>query len=153
VNANPETAVQIESDLKSLVVIRRGTNGFVPANRSAILGASKSLSLAYATVTVTRLVRTMIQNFAGKSPAYYERQVSEVRISKSDLPVFLRFVEQQGQYLIDAVDDWLSRRHTASTNKRDTIAVGLGAFAWIDEQSARDKRITRRSSRRIAARK
>ena len=138
---------EIVADLEKLESIRRGPNGFVPMKRSAVLGVSDSLALTYATLAVSRLVETIAHNFSGTGTRRYERQLSEAKIRATDLPAFLRFVEEQGQSLVDSVDDWLSKRVGTEGNFDDRLSVSLGAFAWVAENS------TRLSSRRRAIRR
>jgi hypothetical protein len=120
------------SDLVACALAEQEAGTYVPTQRSAVLGKANALSLAYAAITVTRLLRTISHNVMTGSPPLYERQVSEITISAADLPVYLRFVEQQAQYLVDSVDDWLARRRVAGTARKRGIRVGLGAFAWAE---------------------
>jgi hypothetical protein len=120
------------SDLLEFGLVEEIHGLFRPPRRSAVLGKANVLNLAYATITATRLLRTISHNVSSGSPPLYERQVSEVTISATDLPLYLRFVEQQAQYLIDSVDDWLLRRRVSGATRRDKIKVGIGAFAWAD---------------------
>ena len=91
-------------------------------------------------------------NFSGATPIRYERQVSEVRIKRADLPLFLRFAEEQGQYLIDAVDDWLERRAAPNDGNNDYISVGLGAYSWV-RSTMPDTKTRRASSKSSPLRK
>lgn len=123
------------SDLLEFGLVKEVGGLYHPARRAAVLGRANALNLAYATITVARLLRTMSHNISSGTPALYERQVSEVTIRAADLPLYLRFIEQQAQYLIDSADDWLSRRRVADATRRDGIQVGIGAFAWADLSS------------------
>jgi hypothetical protein len=124
-------------DLERLIADKSLPESFAPAGRSAIFRQSDSLSLAYSTVAISRLIGTISTNYSGALQARFQRQVSDVNIRASDVPMFLRFVEQQGQYLIDAVDDWLAQRKTRPGEKADPVSVGLGAFAWADDSRSR----------------
>lgn len=113
------------------LVVKEGIS-YIPAKRSAVVGAPSALILAHATAAIVRLIETVAHNVSRGVPARYERHVADVRIHATDLPVFLRFVEQQGQYLIDAVDDWLSKREIKGSPRANEVTVGIGAFAWVD---------------------
>lgn len=124
-------AMALRDDLVALALVSSTSSGYLPSNRSLILGESRPHSLAYASIAISRLIETMIHNFSNKRPRRFERQVAEVKILKSDLPAFLRFAEQQGQYLIDGIDDWLASRRAPESASARSVAVGLSAFAWV----------------------
>ena len=128
---------ELAADLKKLESIRLGPDGYAPTKRSAVLGVTDSLALTYATLAVSRLVETITHNFSGKGSRRYERQLSETRIRAADVPAFLCFVEEQGQSLVDSVDDWLSKRVRTEESSDDRLSVSLGAFAWVAESPAR----------------
>ena len=146
VTRHRKARIALMSDLEKINHARKDASVFAPANRSAILSAADSQSLAYSTIAISRLIGTIAHNFSGIGAPRYERQVSDVDIRVSDLPIFLRFVEQQGQYLIDAVDDWLSKREANSGTEGGTLSVGLGAFAWVDQPTQRVKAPRRASA-------
>ena len=123
-------ASRLVLDLQTLGLIERNGLGYVPARRSAITALPNTVSLAYATNAVWRLVATMTHNYSRAAPPRFERQIADVRIKYSDLPLFLRFVEEQGQYFIDSVDDWLVSRKVLASTGFVSIPVGIGAFAW-----------------------
>lgn len=143
---------EIIADLKNLNSIRRGPSGYAPTKRSAVLGVSDSLALTYATLAVSRLAETITHNFSGTGSRRYERQISEAKIRLGDLPSFLLFAEEQGQSLVDSVDDWLSKRAKQDGGSDDRISVSLGAFAWVASNSARLK-ARRRGVRGVSLRK
>lgn len=133
VASSTRTSKQIVRDLVDLGIVVKTPGGFhKPAIRSAVVNGPSALILAHATAAILRLVGTVSHNISGKHPRRFERHVDEVRIRSSDLPVFLRFVEEQGQYLIDSVDDWLSRREIKGRQQAGEVTVGIGAFAWAD---------------------
>ena len=143
---------EIVADLKKLESIRLGASGYAPTKRSAVLGVRDSLALTYATLAVSRLVETITHNFSGTGTRRYERQLSEAKIRAADLPAFLRFVEEQGQSLVDSVDDWLNKRVRPESSSGDKISVSLGTFAWVAENPTRVK-AQRREGRRVLPRK
>jgi len=120
-------------DLVAFGFVIQASKKFIPSNRSAVIGARSPLILAHAVGAICRLIETVSHNVAGKKPARYERQLAPVKIRKSDLPMFLNFVEQQSQYLLDAVDDWLLARSKGVHEQAETITVGIGSYAWTEK--------------------
>ncbi len=144
VSRSARKSSQLVDDLIKLgFVCKRGAH-FIPAMRSAVVGQPSALILAHATAAISRLIGTVTHNVSGATPSRYERHVADIRIRSTDLPVFLRFVEQQGQYLIDSVDDWLSKRELKGPSRVKEVTVGLGAFAWVDPSTRLPSRATLR---------
>jgi hypothetical protein len=152
VAANAQGTARLVNDLIDLGFVAKSGALFLPAMRSAVINGPSALILAHATAAILRLIGTVEHNVSGRSPPRYERHVADVRIRASDLPVFLRFVEEQGQYLIDSVDDWLSKREIKGRPSAREVTVGLGAFAWVDPPQLKRLRVTQRS-RAIVPRK
>lgn len=125
-------AKTLMSDLIQLGFVRKTGNRYLPSRRSAVIGQPNALILAHATSAVLRFLNTVSHNVSRGSPPRYERQVSDARICAADVPMFLRFVEQQGQYLIDSVDDWLSTRKAQGPPRNGDRTVGIGTFAWVE---------------------
>lgn len=140
-------AAAIVGDLVDLNILREGKSTFLPGQRSAILGTDNAVASAYSAVIISRLIRTLQHNFARSRPARFERSVTEVNILESDLPSFHAFARQQGEYFIDAVDDWLAQRARKNPRSSKTVAVGVGAFSWVEPsprgQMARSSTIER----------
>jgi hypothetical protein len=132
----PRAAAQIVTDLIDFGLVVGADRKYTPVRRSAVLGSTNAVHLAYASMAISRLIATISSNVSGNAQPRYERQVSNIKISPSELPIFLRFVEQQGQGLIDSVDDWLSKRARRESSNANDVSVGIGAFAWIDDVKA-----------------
>ncbi len=133
---NSPAAKQLVGDMIEFGFVSKSGAHFTPEMRSAVVGQPTPLILAHATAAIIRLIGTVTHNVSGGVPARYERHVADVRIRATDLPVFLRFVEQQGQYLIDSVDDWLAKRELEGAPREREVTVGIGAFAWVDPAKA-----------------
>jgi hypothetical protein len=136
ISSTPRQAAQIVSDLINFGLVISADHKFTPVRRSAVPTSTNAVHLAYASMAIARLIATISNNVSGTAQPRYERQVSNINIPACELPMFLRFVEQQGQGLIDSVDDWLSKRATVGTSSAKDVSVGIGAFAWIDEVKA-----------------
>lgn len=143
VTSRPRQATRLCADLIELGFVARDGVHFVPSKRSAVLGEPSAMILAHATAAIIHLVGTVAHNIGGGVPPRYERHVADVRIRSADLPIFLRFVEEQGQYLIDSVDDWLSKRELTGPAREKEVAVGIGTFAWADLPKRRAATSTR----------
>jgi|GEM_PF-1101565 hypothetical protein len=137
---NKERANQAAMDLIEFCMVTESSGQYTPANRSAVIKNNSPLILAHATSAVSRLIKTVTHNVSGKRPSRYERQLAEVEISTQELPQFLRFVEQQGEYFIDAIDDWLAARESNKAPVKKAVRVGVGAFAWAEEEETIKKR-------------
>ncbi len=126
-------ADQTAADLIEFGLVKKIRDKYAPDKRSAVVGKRSPLILAHATSAVARYIDTVTHNVSGQRPARYERQVADVMIPAKELPQFLRFVEQQGQYFIDAIDDWLSSRMVDSQANGESVSVGVGAFAYAEQ--------------------
>jgi len=149
VSENRRDASSIVGDLIDMNILLEGEAKFSPRQRSAVLRTDNAVASAYAAVTLSRLIRTMRHNFAKAGPRRFERSVSEVNISESDLPLFHTFVREQGEYFIDAVDDWLAQRTGSQPMQSKAVSVGVGAFSWVEPPARchRSPRSTRDRSR------
>jgi hypothetical protein len=125
-------ASRIVSDLIDMSILLEDETTFSPRQRSAVLRTDNAVASAYAAVTLSRLIRTMRHNFAEAGPPRFERSLSDVNIPESDLPLFYAFVREQGEYFIDAVDDWLAQRPGSRPRHIKTVSVGVGAFSWVE---------------------
>jgi Family of unknown function (DUF6502) len=132
VSTSAKESRTVLNDLVTFGVVKCDGGTFLPTNRSAVLGIPNPLTLSYSALAISRLINTITHNLSGAPLPRYERQVSEVRIRAEDTPVFLRFIEQQAQYLIDSVDDWLEHRSVQKNPRETDMHVGLSAFAWVD---------------------
>jgi hypothetical protein len=153
VASSPANVRRLVSDLVQFGLVDESEDMFRPARRSAIVGKANALNLAYATITATRLLQTISHNLSGGPPRLYERQVSGVTIRAEDLPMYLRFIEEQAQYLIDSADDWLARRRVGKNARSAGIKVGMGAFAWADLPAGRTVRSKPRAMRESRSRR
>jgi hypothetical protein len=145
--SNAEEAARAVDDLIEFRLVRRSSEKYIPNKRSAVVGQRSPLILSHATTAIARMIETITHNVSGNRPARYERQVSEVRISEKELPQFLRFTEEQGQYLIDSIDDWLSTRELPKTSSEKFVTVGVGAYAWAEQEKNPKKRKRASSTR------
>ena len=131
VTKRSDSRKHLVSDLVELPLLREEDSCYTPSRRSAVHLATDIEKLAYGTTAICRLIDTITSNFSGSPPPLFERQVANVKIRAQDVPIFLRFVQQQGQYFVDCVDDWLLHRKSSD---RTSISVGIGAFSWIEKR-------------------
>lgn len=151
VHKDPKSVTQLLRDLNLFALIERRGSQYLPARRSAVTALPNRVSLAYVTRSIWRLIGTMTHNFSGSAQPRFERQVADVRIRIADLQQFLRFVEEQGQYFIDSIDDWLATRKIAISARGISVPVGVGAFAWTGRarRTADLKAISSRGAARL----
>jgi len=105
---------------------------FAPQSRSAILRGQSQLAYAYSAIVVGRLLDALSHNVGvsrSNAEPWFERTVDQARVRTRDIPLFERFVADQGQYFIDTIDDWLAS-HRAESNEQETTYVGVSTFAW-----------------------
>jgi hypothetical protein len=116
---------------------KSGKQLWTPRGRSAVNANLDSLVAAYCLTTLQRMATTLRRNVAGETTLpginEFERSVDGHRIAPEDLPAFNKFLAIQGQYFVDAVDDWLIRRTNrakSSTSEEKRVPVSVHAFAW-----------------------
>lgn len=116
---------------------RGGKQLWKPRGRSAVNANLDALVAAYCLTALQRMATTLRRNVAGETTLpgvnEFERSVDGHRISPEDLPALSKFLAIQGQYFVDAVDDWLIRRTNrakADTAENELIPVSIHAFAW-----------------------
>lgn len=68
-------------------------------------------------------------------PTRFEGRATNARIRRTDLPKFRAYLEDEGQSLLERVDDWLTRheQHDHPDRKRKTVRLGAGVYQIQDE--------------------
>jgi len=124
----------VETAVSLGILVRGPSDGrFKPICRSAILGGRTQLAFAYSAVVVGRLLDALAHNVIEAKPgvpAWFERTVERAHVRSRDLPLFERFISEQGQYFVDAIDDWLAH-HSVDRGAPSSTYVGVSAFAWM----------------------
>lgn len=144
--AGPTDAHRLCELLKQSTVLvprrKSGMTRWTPRGRSAVNANLDSLVAAYCLTTLQRMATTLRRNVARETTIpgvnEFERSVDGHSIAPEDIPAFSKFLAVQGQYFVDAVDDWLIKRTnrakiTASEHVR--VPVSVHAFAWTGATS------------------
>jgi hypothetical protein len=138
---HPDVLVQTAVSLG--ILIHTPSNGCLkPLCRSAIVGGRSQLAFAYSAIVVGRLLDALSHNVVEARPgvpAWFERTVDRVCVRNRDVPLFERFISEQGQYFVDAIDDWLAH-HAIHGESADATYIGVSAFAWM--RPARGRKAT-----------
>lgn len=84
---------------------------------------------------VRNFVETMDFNRTETEPEsrLFERTVvADKGLRAEDLPLFQAYVRERGQYLLEEIDDWLSKREPVSDeDKTSLIDTGVGIYQFI----------------------
>jgi hypothetical protein len=84
---------------------------------------------------VRNFVETMDFNRTEIDPEkkLFERTVrADDGIREADLPVFQAYVRERGQFLLEELDDWLSKLDPMTDDKKETrIETGVGIYQFI----------------------
>ncbi len=67
-------------------------------------------------------------------PTRFERRALSVRVARSALPTFRKFLEREGQALLVRIDDWLTA-HQASGDGEQAMRLGAGIYHIEDFRS------------------
>ena len=85
------------------------------------------------------------------TPARFERRALNLRVDKRFLPEFRELLEQEGQALLERVDDWLAAHQVTTQEHRDGIRLGVGIYHIEDRVHRRTR--TSRSEKAIGERR
>jgi hypothetical protein len=130
---HPDDPAELRRMAVSFGALKRSRAGWLPTDRNAIMRSTTTPALAYAAMAVIDLLSTITENVTSRperSRKRFERTVSQGELRKRDIPLFERFVAEQGRLFIDSVDDWLEH-HRAPDTSDVALAVGANAFAWV----------------------
>lgn len=91
---------------------------------------------------VRNFVETMDFNRTENDPEkrLLERTVeADEGVRISDLPVFQAYVRERGQFLLEEIDDWLSKREpVADGNREPVVFTGVGIYHYIKKTKTDD---------------
>lgn len=87
---------------------------------------------------VRNFVETMDFNRTEQLPEnrLFERTVdADDGIRLSDLPIFQEYVRERGQFLLEEIDDWLSKLEPLSERSDEpTVQTGIGIYHYLKKQ-------------------
>jgi hypothetical protein len=143
---------QFSSVLRSLVesgLIVKGSNGrWHPTDKCAVFPRLNTELLAHLSEGVSLLVDTVTKNVTAKdrSDALFERSAKVRFLPASQADNFRTFVSRQGSAFLSAVDDWLESRARRGPKKQHaSCTAGAFAFAFIDDEGKRPRKLRKRS--------
>lgn len=84
--------------------------------------------------SVRRYLDTLEFNYSAPEQGRFERASHSERLPVELLPVFNRWVREQGSNFVQIVDDWLTRHETSdTTDDEDCVKAGVGVYLFVDE--------------------
>lgn len=122
--ANP---TEVLKNMRAVGLIRRTTNGrYLPTSSAAVLPTLHPWAVEHAVHSVLRLLSTVRKNASSKpgdSPLL-ERYSYVPDLDPMEIPAFEEFARNQGQVLLDILDDWLEQRRAQNGRKSDRSVRG-----------------------------
>lgn len=85
--------------------------------------------------TARRHLETLEFNYTVPGEGRFERTARSERLPAQLLPVFNRWVREQGANFVHMVDDWLTQHEQAPAGDEDTVVTaGVGVYLFVDER-------------------
>jgi hypothetical protein len=137
--------VAMMKELKSVQAIEELDDGRLRALKRTYLPSNVSTERLRLWSSVLSDVATTIEhNFSRdeSEPARFERRALNLRVARKSLPEFRELLEQEGQALLERLDDWLAAHEAAGEGPEDGIRLGVGIY-HIQDRSERRTRAPR----------
>lgn len=84
--------------------------------------------------SVRRYLDTLEFNYTVPEQCRFERSSHSERLPLQLLPIFNRWVREQGTDFVQIVDDWLTRHETSgSADHGDLVRAGVGVYLFVEE--------------------
>ena len=84
--------------------------------------------------SVRRYLDTLEFNYSVPEQCRFERASHSERLPAELLPVFNRWVQEQGTDFVQIVDDWLTRHESNdSDDQSDLVRAGVGVYLFVEE--------------------
>ena len=84
--------------------------------------------------SVRRYLDTLEFNYSVPEQGRFERASHSERLPVELLPVFNRWVREQGTDFVQIVDDWLTRHETSDTaDPGNLVRAGVGVYLFVEE--------------------
>jgi len=133
----------LETMRRNGLIRLRKTGHWIPTSRYAKTPKPTVELLAHFAEGVSRLAETVGRNTKAKRKGdlLLEKAAQVSDLPRKDAKEFRRFVQSQGMAFLTAIDDWLeTRSHAKSDRCADVCSAGVFAFAFIDDESASERR-------------
>lgn len=130
-HADPGESIAL---LKAFNLVDRRAKNFLPKTRVAKTPRKGLIPLWYGCDEITRSLETLTNNMRSTSkstPLVFQRTANQVEFDRAHLPLFRRFMDDQGGEFIQMLDDWMEK-HRKTPNGGDAVHASVHAFAWID---------------------
>ena len=84
--------------------------------------------------SVSRYLNTLEFNYSMPDQARFERSSHSERLPVELLPVFNRWVRDQGTNFVQIVDDWLTRHEPGDADdSNDFVKAGVGVYLFVED--------------------
>jgi len=140
-SARPE---MVANELVRLRLVKKQSTGlYAPTALHSLIRRNHPYMFEYVAHSIVRFLHTVAENAKGVDGSIpsIERYAQVSSIPASKVREFKDFSSQQGEALIDTINDWLEANRTTSKAGRSTKSVqaGLHVFAYVAsrEQSPR----------------
>jgi Family of unknown function (DUF6502) len=123
------------NELLRVEVVEQGTNGrFKVLTRTYFPKTDSPESLDRLGRAVCDFVRTIEFNRTETDPEkrIFERRVSaDSGLRASDVPLFHDYLRERGQFLLEELDDWISKRDPLQENEKESsVHTGVGVYHY-----------------------
>lgn len=128
-------------ELLRIGVVREADGGrYKVLTRTYLPTADAPESLDRLGTAVSNFVETMDFNRTEDDPErkLFERTVvADTGLRPAELSLFQAYVRERGQFLLEELDDWLSKRHPPSeSEKSGSFDTGVGIFHYIKRRDS-----------------
>jgi len=129
-------AGEIARELGRLGLVKKTAAGrYVPTALHSLIRTHHPYLTEHIAHSIIRFLHTVNENASGSgnSVPLIERYAHVSSISESRVRDFKDFSNQQGEALIDTVNDWLesNRANSKATSPKNTYQAGLHVFAYV----------------------
>lgn len=129
-------------ELVGLKLVRKTGNGrYLPAGLHGVFRENHPYLQEHVALSIVRFLHTARENLSSgrTSPPMFERFAHVAAIPADTLNEFRDFANQQGEAIIDTINDWLEARRVRSADARGirTVQAGLHVFAFAAPNSVK----------------
>ncbi len=111
-----------------------------PSGREVKIPETGPIQLWYDANVACRALESLAFNAHSRKSGretQFQRFAHQNRLDKSHLPLFRRFVREQGESFLESIDDWMER-HKVDDNASDTTEVSIHTFVWTSDFYSND---------------
>ncbi len=137
--ANVEEALTLAT---SIGYFRHGANGVYPCGREFDVPPQGPLHIWCESLVARRALETLTFNARARrkfQATNFQRFAQQSWVSPEQLPLFRKFLREQGEAFLETVDDWLEQ-HKEDSETVGATEVSVHAFVWTSEPHMREFR-------------